>query len=148
MIGASSAIVTCQRSSMNGGATGPKTWAREPFIATAKVWIKPIMSEATKAPAREPSPPTTMTTKRIGPSSAAIEGCVTSAGPAITPARPASAAPAPNTSIKIRGTSWPSMATISGWVSAAWMTRPTRVLFSATKSAAKIAAAVTSMNMR
>ena len=39
----------------------------------------------------------------------------------MTPASPASAAPAPNTSMKIRGTSWPSIATMSGWVSAAWM---------------------------
>ena len=65
-----------------------------------------------------------MTTNRIGPSSAAIDGCVTSAGPAMTPARPASAAPAPNTSMKILGTSWPSIATMSGWVSAAWMIEP------------------------
>ena len=46
----------------------PNTPASEPFIATAKVWTRPISSEATKAPASEPSPPTTMTTNRIGPS--------------------------------------------------------------------------------
>ena len=118
------------------------------FIATAKVWIKPISSEATKAPPSEPRPPTTMTTNRIGPSEAAIDGCVTSAGPAMTPASPASPAPAPNTSMKIFGTSWPSIATMSGWVSAAWMMMPTRVRVSPASSAANIATAVINMNMR
>ena len=42
MTGASSAIVTFQRSPRNGGATGPKTSAREKFIATANVCTRPI----------------------------------------------------------------------------------------------------------
>src|SRR5271157_2202240 len=67
-MGASSAIVTFQRSPRNGGATGPRTSAKEKFIATAKVCTRPISSEATKAPVSEPRPPTTMTTNRIGPS--------------------------------------------------------------------------------
>ena len=33
-----------------------------------------------------------------------MSDCVTSAGPAMTPATPASAAPTPNTSMKIRST--------------------------------------------
>ncbi len=67
---------------------------------------------------------------------------------ACLPVRWASAAPAPNTSMKILGTSWPSMATMSGWVSAAWMMMPMRVRVSPTRSAANIATAVSSMNMR
>ena len=42
MTGASSAIVTFQRSPRNGGATGPKTSAKEKFIATANVCTRPI----------------------------------------------------------------------------------------------------------
>ena len=56
------------------------------------------------APGNEPRPPTTTTTKRIGPSSPAMFDCVTSAGPAITPATAASAVPTPNTSMKMRPT--------------------------------------------
>ena len=66
----------------------------------------------------------------------------------MTPARPASAAPAPNTSMKIFGTSWPSIATMSGWVSAAWMIKPTRVRVSRASSAANIPTATSSMNTR
>jgi hypothetical protein len=47
-----------------------------------------MRGEATKVPVSEPRPPTTMTTKRIGPSIAAMDGCTTSAGPAMTPAMP------------------------------------------------------------
>ena len=72
MTGASSAIVTFQRSPRNGGATGPKTSAKEKFIATANVCTRPIKSEATNAPVSEPRPPTTMTTNRMGPSSDAM----------------------------------------------------------------------------
>ena len=46
-------------------------------IATAKVWITPISSDARKAPASEPMPPTTTTTKMIEPTAAAIAGSVT-----------------------------------------------------------------------
>ena len=40
--------------------------------------------------------------------------CVTSAGPAITPATAASPVPTPNTSMNTRGTLWPSIATMCG----------------------------------
>ena len=72
-------------------------------------------------------PPTTATTNTIGPTEAAMEGSVTKATPPITPARPASAQPPPNTSMNTRGTLWPSASTICGWDSDAWMTRPMRV---------------------
>src|ERR1700722_19301522 len=91
MIGASWAIVTCQRSPSSVGASGPRIWASEASIATANVCTMPISREATSAPVSEPKPPTTTTTKRIGPSKLAISGWVTSAGPAMTPARPAGA---------------------------------------------------------
>jgi branched-subunit amino acid ABC-type transport system permease component len=45
-------------------------------------------------------PPTTTTTKMIGPCVTAMEGCVTNCAPPTTPARPASAAPPPNTLVK------------------------------------------------
>ena len=41
-------------------------------MPTAKVWITPISSEATKAPEREPMPPTTTTTKITEPTAAAF----------------------------------------------------------------------------
>src|ERR1044071_4168587 len=41
----------------------------------------------------------------------------------MTPARPASAVPAANTSVKMRGTLWPSADAMSGWVSAAWIAK-------------------------
>ena len=52
---------------------------------------------------------------------------VTRAGPAITPATAASPVPTPNTSMNTRGTLWPSIATMCGWVSEAWMMSPMRV---------------------
>ena len=64
---------------------------------------------------------------------------VTSAGPAITPATAASAEPTPNTSMNTRGTLWPSIATMCGWVSEAWMISPMRVRVSNDSSTAKIA---------
>ena len=80
-----------------------------------------------KAPTSDPMPPTTATTNTIDPTAAAIDGSVTNALPPMTPARPASAAPPPKTIIKTRGTLWPRASTISGWVNAAWITRPMRV---------------------
>ena len=62
-------------------------------MATAKVVINPIKSEATNAPINEPRPPTTITTKTMGPSTIAIPGKVPKTGPAITPANPARAEP-------------------------------------------------------
>ena len=72
--------------------------------------------------------------------------CVTSAGPAITPATAASAQPRPNTSMNTRGTLWPSIATMFGWVSEAWMISPTRVRVSTASSTTKIAIEISSMN--
>src|SRR5712691_7100430 len=100
MMGATGATVTRQISVKNVVGTGMlsaiRTSANDTLTATAKVCTSPISSDATKAPESEPSPPTTTTTNRIGPSSAAILDWVTSAGPAITPATPANAEPTPN----------------------------------------------------
>src|SRR4051794_2010955 len=108
MIGAICAMVTPQMSDSQvdaqSGLSGPNAPASEPFIDTANVCTSPIRSEATKAPGSEPSPPTTTTTNRIGPSNPAMLDCVTSAGPAITPATAASAVPTPNTIMKMRPT--------------------------------------------
>ena len=49
----------------------------------------------------------------------AMVGSVTKVTPPITPARPARPQPLPNTSMKTRGTLWPSDSAISGWVKAA-----------------------------
>ena len=105
----------------------PSSPAIEASIVTAKVCSTPIRSEAMKAPTSDPMPPTTATTNTIDPTAAAIDGSVTNALPPMTPARPASAAPPPKTIIKTRGTLWPRASTISGWVNAAWITRPMRV---------------------
>ena len=64
---------------------------------------------------------------------------------AITPARPASAEPMPKTTMNTRGTLWPSIATICGCVSEAWMMRPARVRVRITKMKPKMATATTSM---
>jgi hypothetical protein len=89
--------------------------------------MPPMISEAMKAPASEPMPPNTTTTKTMLPTATAIPGSVMNALPPITPARPASAAPPANTSMNTRGTLCPSASTISGCVSDAWITRPMRV---------------------
>ena len=73
--------------------------------------------------------------------------CVTSAGPAITPATAASAVPTPNTSMKMRPTLWPRWPTMCGCVSAACTIRPIRVFFRTISSAAKIAMDTSSMNI-
>src|SRR5208282_340136 len=132
MIGAIWATVTFHRSD-NGPPVGgptprpPSTSATERLTETANVWTSPINSEARNAPDSEPSPPTTTTTNRIGPSNPAIFDWVTSAGPAITPATAASPVPTPNTSMNTLGTLWPSMATMWECVSDAWTMSPTRV---------------------
>ena len=73
--------------------------------------------------------------------------CVTSAGPAITPATAASAVPTPNTSMKMRPTLCPRCPTICGCVNAACTIRPIRVFFNVMTSAAKIAIDTSSMNI-
>src|ERR1700734_485683 len=107
-MGATCATVTFQMSDSQveaySGLSGPNIPASEPSIDTAKVCNRPISSEAINAPGSEPRPPTTTTTNRIGPSNPAMFDCVTSAGPAITPATAASAVPTPNTIMKIRPT--------------------------------------------
>ncbi len=104
------------------------------------VWIIPMSTEATNAPQIDPRPPITTTANTMAPSEAAMPGCVVNALPAITPARPANAQPAPNTRVNTRGTSWPSMDTMSGWVSAARTTRPSRVRDRAANSATNMPA--------
>ena len=106
----------------------------------------PMSSEATNAPVSEPRPPMTTTTKTMLPSAWAIPGKVPSTGPAMTPARPASAAPIPNTTMKTRGTLWPSIATMPGCVSDAWMISPARVRVRMARRKAKIATDTSSMN--
>jgi hypothetical protein len=82
------------------------------------------------------------------PTVAAIAGSVRKVLPPITPARPASAAPAPNTSMNTRGTLWPSASTISGCVSAAWITRPMRVRVSSSHTDTSISTATSIMKPR
>ena len=107
-----------------------------------------MSSEARKAPASEPIPPTTTTTKITAPTAAAIEGSVTKVLPPMTPASPASPAPAPKTIISTRGTLWPSASTISGCVSALWITRPMRVRVISSHSASSITNATSIMKPR
>ncbi len=77
-----------------------------------------------------------------------MPGSVTKALPPITPARPASAAPPPKTSMNTRGTLWPSASTVCGCVSAAWMTRPMRVRVSASQIETSIATDTSIMKPR
>jgi len=75
MTGAICATVTFHRSENGERASSvrpnaPKRSASDAFTDTANVWIRPISSEAANAPDSEPSPPTTTTTNRIGPSKA------------------------------------------------------------------------------
>ena len=77
-----------------------------------------------------------------------MPGSVTKALPPITPASPASAQPPPNTPMKMRGTLWPSASTASGWVSAAWITRPMRVRVSTSQIPASIDSATSIMKPR
>ncbi|MCY1549116.1 hypothetical protein D9M68_852700 [compost metagenome] len=107
-----------------------------------------MSSEARKAPESEPMPPTTTTTKITEPTVAAMLGSVTKVLPPITPASPARPVPAPNTSISTRGTLWPRLSTISGWVSAAWMIRPMRVRVSSSQSDTSISRATSIMKPR
>ena len=83
-----------------------------------------------------------------GPRLAAMPGSVTKALPPITPAKPASAAPPPNTSMNTRGTLWPKASTVSGCVSAAWITRPMRVRVSSNQMASNISRATNIMKPR
>ena len=93
-------------------------------------------------------PPTTTTTKMMEPTVAAIDGSVTKVMPPITPARPASAQPLPNTSMKTKGTLCPSDSTASGCVSAAWITKPMRVRVSISHSDSSIKRATNIMKVR
>ena len=111
------------------------------------VWIIRSGGRPRSAPQIEPSPPITTTANTMAPErAAAMPGWVVKALPAITPASPASAQPAPNTSVNTRGTSWPSIATISGCVSAARTTRPSRVRARAANSATNISSDTAIMN--
>ena len=86
-------------------------------------------------------PPMTMTANTTAPTVSAIDGSVTRKAPPITPASAASAVPPPKTSMNTRGTLWPSASTISGCVSAAWITRPMRVRVSISHTATSISTA-------
>ena len=107
-----------------------------------------MRTEARNAPASEPMPPTTTTTKITEPTVAAIAGSVTKVLPPMTPASPARAEPAPKTSMNTRGTLCPRASTISGCVSALWITRPMRVRVSISHKARSMATATTIMNPR
>ena len=63
----------------------------------------------------------------------------------MTPARPASAEPKPNTPVNTSGTLWPSIATWLGCEIAAWMISPIRVRVSTTSRAMKIPIEIASM---
>ena len=53
-----------------------------------------------------------------------------------------------NTNMNTRGTLWPSVSTVSGWVKAAWMMRPMRVLVNNHHNTTIIPMAVSMMKPR
>ena len=115
---------------------------------TAKVWTTPISSEATKAPASEPMPPTTTTTKMIEPTAAAIAGSVTKVMPPITPARPASArAGAEHQHEDARHVVAERLDHLR-MRERAWITRPMRVRVSSSQTASSISSATSIMKAR
>ena len=128
-----------------GMPTALATSPTEMFRATAKVCTMPMRTEATIAPVSEPRPPMTTTTNTMLPRTWAMPGKVPRTGPAMTPASPASAEPMPKTIMKIRGTLWPSMPTVPGCVSEAWMMRPARVRVRMANRNRKMAAEMPSM---
>lgn len=117
-------------------------------LAAANVCAQPSTSDATSAPASEPSPPITMTANTTEPSVCAIAGSITASGAPITPASAASAVPAANTSVITRGTSWPSASTAARRVSAARTTSPVLEARSTAHSAPSIAIDTSIMNAR
>ena len=78
-----------------------------------------MSTDAQKAPAKEPRPPMTITTKVSDPTVAAMEGSVTKVLPPITPAKAANPVPTPKTHMNTWGTLWPKVCTVCGWVKAA-----------------------------
>ncbi len=107
-------------------------------METANVCMTPINKEATKAPLRDPNPPTTITTKTIGPNIKAIAGSVPRVFPANTPANPANPHPKPKTIMKTLGTLCPNAETVSGCVKAALIISPALVLVNTANKPAKI----------
>ena len=84
----------------------------------------------------EPMPPMTMTTKARISTLSPMPGSTERIGAAITPAKPASMAPKPKTSMNRRRISTPSAATIGALVAPARTSMPTRVRSTSHQSSA------------
>ena len=102
----------------------PATLAVE---AALKTCTAATAKEAIKAPLKLPRPPMTMMTKARPVTLAAMAGSMTNRLPPSTPAKPAKAQLAPNTSACTRGKGTPSAPTMAGFDKAARNTSPTRV---------------------
>lgn len=108
----------------------------------------PSTSAAMKAPASEPSPPITTTTKESMSTSELIEGESERKGAATTPASPASAVPSPTTAALSASVLTPCMAVVVGSVLAARTNRPTLEYRSHRLSPSATAAPMTITPMR
>src|SRR6185295_20351839 len=93
---------------------GPRKSAIDTLRPTENETNRPIISDATRAPTTDPSPPTTTTTNTRVPKLTAMVGPVGKNAPATPPARPAKAAPPANTPRNTIGRLWPSASTVEG----------------------------------
>ena len=84
----------------------------------------PTISPASTAPASEPMPPTTVTTKASASTGTPISGVTPCSGAARMPASPASAQPRAKTASQTLVISMPSTCTICGSRAPARITRP------------------------
>ena len=89
--------------------------------------MTPTSRAATKAPRIEPMPPMTITTKARIRIWSPMPGSTDRIGATMTPAKPASMAPKPNTIMNRRLMSTPSAETIGALVAPARTSMPTRV---------------------
>jgi len=100
--------------------------------ARPSVSIKPTKIAATIAPRIEPMPPMTVMTKARIRMFSPIPICTVRIGACISPARPASAAPSPNTSVYSSLMFTPSAPTISRLLAPARINIPMRVRMTST----------------
>ncbi|MNV82737.1 hypothetical protein D3C71_1764900 [compost metagenome] len=92
----------------------------------------PINSDAATTPRILPSPPRMTTMKQSMMVLVAMPSSIGNSGAEMAPARPASAAPTPNTALRMVAAGNPRMRTISPSLLAARTSMP-KVLFSSTK---------------
>ncbi len=93
---------------------------------------RPIRSAETNAPRIEPMPPMTITTKARMRIWSPMPGSTERIGATMMPAKPASIAPKPKTSMKSRRMSTPSAETMPGCVEPARTSMPARVWLTST----------------